>query len=211
MEFEYATRALSRAYGEAGLEDVEGGVRGKFAEEDWEPSGVASLRANRDILATKVRVAWLKLKPYIIGTLKYDRWNVIDREGVIRWKYRTVEGKEEEQVLGEGTSLSVLERNLAELEALTSTAAPAKSTKRSRERRVPTAQSQDTTSALLGSTNGNGKAEEERRDSVAYTAHSKLGSTEDSSLAPFEEVIPIHPSQLEKMGAGARDADPEVP
>lgn len=211
MEFEYATRALSRAYAEAGLEDGVGGVRGKFAEEDWEPDGVASLRANRDILATKVRVAWLKLKPYIIGTLKYDRWKVIDREGVIRWKYRTVEGKEEEQVLGEGTSLSVLERNLAELEALTSTAPAVKSTKRSRERRPVTAQTDTTPPPILGGEkNGNGKAEEARRDSVAYTAHSKLDSTEDSSLAPFEEVIPIHPSQLEKMGQGARDGDGEV-
>ncbi|KAJ9474590.1 putative Phosphatidylinositol transfer protein CSR1 (putative) [Pseudozyma hubeiensis] len=134
IEFEYATRALARAYGDAALADAQGnGVRPKFGrahkdgstptegwedDDDWEPEGVASLRANRDILATKVRIAWLRLKPYVVGTLKYDRLGVLDKEGVIRWKYDTVDGKHEEQVLGEGTSLSALERNLAELDAL---------------------------------------------------------------------------------------------
>ncbi|PWY99994.1 hypothetical protein BCV70DRAFT_161283 [Testicularia cyperi] len=131
MEFEYATRALARAYGDASLADAKGtGIRARFGrshgaedsaeldDDDWEPEGVASLRANRDILATKVRVAWLKLKPYVIGTLKYDRWGVTDREGVIRWEYPTLSGTRDEQVLGEGTSLSALESNLAELDAL---------------------------------------------------------------------------------------------
>lgn len=139
IEFEYATRALARAYGDAALSDAKGnGIRPKFGrahkdaatlverwgddDDDWEPEGVASLRANRDILATKVRVAWLKLKPYVVGTLRYDRLGVLDKEGVIRWTYDTVDGKHEEQVLGEGTSLSVLERNLAELDAITSSA-----------------------------------------------------------------------------------------
>ena len=137
MEFEYATRALARAYADAALSDAKGtGIRPKFGrahkdgsageladDDDWEPEGIASLRANRDILATKVRVAWLKYKPYVIGTLKYDRWKVIDKEGVIRWKYDMVDGRHEEQVLGEGTSLSVLERNLAELDAIASSSA----------------------------------------------------------------------------------------
>ncbi|KAI3475603.1 hypothetical protein L1887_62975 [Cichorium endivia] len=76
VEFEYATRALARAYGDAALADAKGaGIRPKFGrargnatpadDEDWEPEGTASLRANRDILATKVRVAWLRLKPYV--------------------------------------------------------------------------------------------------------------------------------------------------
>lgn len=270
MEFEYATRALARAYGDAALSDAKGtGIRPKFGrshkdgaedDEDWEPEGVASLRANRDILATKVRVAWLKYKPYVIGTLKYDRWGVIDREGVIRWKYDTVYGQHEEQVLGEGTSLSVLERNLAELDALnsaangnsTSTAAKVHASRsrlgdgdhqRRRQNVSSSARTNgvDSVQAVQGthetappsraaasaeppsaaepaskpdtaeSSTVNGHPEQEpeadgRPSSVALTALSKLDSTTDSA---FEEAIPIHPSQMEKMGK-ARNGDVEV-
>lgn len=262
IEFEYATRALARAYGDAALSDAKGaGIRPKFGrthnkdgsltaaadqvdDDDWEPQGVASLRANRDILATKVRVAWLKLKPYVIGTLKYDRWGVIDKEGVIRWKYDTLDGKHEEQVLGQGTSLSVLERNLAELDALVShteasdkngvTAAKVHASrsrlgndgfKPSSRRNASSARShtaytngsvdavQATTydSALppaiaQTSTTAPSAEQESRPSSVALTALSKLDSTTDSA---FQEAIPIHPSQMEKMGK-ARDGDVEV-
>ncbi|KAJ1025201.1 hypothetical protein NDA16_002706 [Ustilago loliicola] len=272
MEFEYATRALARAYGDAALSDARGaGIRAKFGrthnkegsaaadeglvdDDDWEPEGVASLRANRDILATKMRVAWLKLKPYVIGTLKYDRWGVIDREGIIRWKYDTLDGKHEEQVLGEGTSLSVLERNLAELDALAShsTSSGANNNgvtsakvyaSRSRladdglkpsRRNGPSARSNAHTNgsidavqgkpydsapvakqsavtpskpATADSTVNNDQQEAEGRpSSVALTALSKLDSTTDSA---FEEAIPIHPSQMQKMGK-ARDGDVEV-
>lgn len=249
MEFEYATRALARAYGDAALADAKGGgVRPRFGrshkdgsfedvadDEDWEPEGVASLRANRDILATKVRVAWLKLKPYVIGTIKYDRWGVIDKEGVVRWKYDTLDGKHEEQVLGEGTSLSVLERNLAELDAITSQAnnsskngngAAATAAKVQASRSMLDDHGEGRRSRRNGShANGSSKgvagshsraqsavkeqaeAEAEgRRSSVAWTAASKLDSTAGST---FEEAIPIHPSQLEQM-AKARNADAEV-
>ncbi|SPO30861.1 related to CSR1 - phosphatidylinositol transfer protein [Ustilago trichophora] len=256
MEFEYATRALARAYGDAALSDAKGnGIRPKFPgrshnnttttttaiaedadldEEDWEPEGVSSLRANRDILATKVRVAWLKLKPYIIGTLKYDRWGVIDAEGVIRWKYDSVDGKHEEQVLGEGTSLSVLERNLAELDAIaahnssTTNATSATKlppaafrgshlTKNNTSERRQQNMTHGSTDAVQATTidtslrTAEAEAETEaepecegRPSSVALTALSKLDSTQNSA---FEEAIPIHPSQrLERV----RNGDVEV-
>ncbi|EST09388.1 CRAL/TRIO, N-terminal domain protein [Kalmanozyma brasiliensis GHG001] len=250
MEFEYATRALARAYGDAALSDAKGdGVRARFSrahkegsvedveeDPDWEPEGVASLRANRDILATKVRVAWLKLKPYVIGTIKYDRWNVVDKDGVIRWKYDTLNGRHEEQVLGEGTSLSALERNLAELDAITSqanrsstngsgngaTAAKVQASRamlddhgearRSRRTRPHTNGSSKAVPAdhtPIHSAAANdlaGTEAEGRRSSAAWTAASKVGSTTDTT---FEETIPIHPSQLEQM-AKARNADAEV-
>ncbi|CDR98935.1 related to CSR1-phosphatidylinositol transfer protein [Sporisorium scitamineum] len=264
MEFEYATRALARAYGDAALADAKGsGVRPKFGraqkegstsvenmadDDDWEPEGVASLRANRDILATKVRVAWLKLKPYVVGTLKYDRLGVLDNEGVIRWTYDTVDGKHEEQVLGEGTSLSVLERNLAELDAIASgpngasasgtaakvhasrsrlddggaarsrqNGAHANGTKETRSQE----QSHDPVAPIVASTavadsqpttsdstvHDHPEAEAEGRpSSVAWTALSKADSIRDSA---FQEAIPIHPSQLERLGK-PRDGDVEV-
>ncbi|SJX64876.1 related to CSR1-phosphatidylinositol transfer protein [Sporisorium reilianum f. sp. reilianum] len=265
MEFEYATRALARAYGDAALADAKGnGVRPKFGraqkeastsaenmadDDDWEPEGVASLRANRDILATKVRVAWLKLKPYVVGTLKYDRLGVLNNEGVIRWQYDTVDGKHEEQVLGEGTSLSVLERNLAELDAIASQGASSTAAKvhasrsrlddggakRARQNGVHTkdatpqmpdqshaaasAQGAASTAAAVAVAESNPttsdstahdhhpEAEAEGRpSSVALTALSKAESTRDSA---FQEAIPIHPSQLAKLGK-PRDGDVEV-
>lgn len=258
IEFEYATRALARAYSDAALSDAKGtGIRPKFGrahkegstahddDDDWEPEGVASLRANRDILATKVRVAWLKLKPYVIGTLKYDRWGVIDHEGVIRWKYDTVDGRHDEQVLGEGTSLSVLERNLAELDAIASMShnsnsngATAAKVHASRSRLDPdggrrrmngsSTPSQAQTNgasheAVQGtydtaashaaepSANGDSKAAAPARtsadpDAEAEGRPSSAAVTADSA---FQEAIPIHPSQMDKMRL-ARDADVEV-
>ncbi|SNX84016.1 related to CSR1 - phosphatidylinositol transfer protein [Melanopsichium pennsylvanicum] len=265
MEFEFATRALARAYGDASLSDAKGrGIRPKFGRntnedgdnihDDWEPEGVASLRANRDILATRVRVAWLKLRPYVMGTLKYDRWGVLDRQGVIRWKYETADGRHEEQVLGEGTSLSVLERNLAELDAINSHTKNASSSAKvhasrsrlddgtSRRRQNGSEASkvngQHGVDAVQGAHHGHSKAAvpsskepigskpptadsaandhpeagsdaeaDGRPSSVALTALSKPDSTTDST---FEEPIPIHPSQMQKMGGAARDGDLEI-
>lgn len=71
-----------------------------------------SLKAKRDVLATKLRVAFLRLRPYIVGKSMVDRWNVIKDDGRIVWNYKSVDGEEEEQVLGEGTTLPELQRNL---------------------------------------------------------------------------------------------------
>lgn len=75
-----------------------------------------SLKAKRDVLATKLRVAFLKLRPYIVGKSMADRWGVIKDDGKIVWKYKPVDGEEEEQVLGEGTTLHELQRNLEMIE-----------------------------------------------------------------------------------------------
>lgn len=75
-----------------------------------------SLKAKRDVLATKLRVAFLKLRPYIVGKSMVDRWDVIKDDGRIVWKYKSVEGEEEEQILGEGTTLPELQRNLEMIE-----------------------------------------------------------------------------------------------
>lgn len=75
-----------------------------------------SLKAKRDVLATKLRVAFLKLRPYIVGKSMVDRWNVIKDDGRIVWKYKSIDGEEEEQILGEGTTLPELQRNLEMIE-----------------------------------------------------------------------------------------------
>ncbi|SPO40873.1 related to CSR1 - phosphatidylinositol transfer protein [Pseudozyma flocculosa] len=93
-------------------------------DDDGEPEGSASLRAMRDVLATKLRVAWLRLKPYVIGKTKYDRWGVAQDDGTIRWTYKTLAGRVDTQILGEGTSLPALERALAEIEGAHSMPGP---------------------------------------------------------------------------------------
>ena len=72
----------------------------------------ADLKAKRDVLATRLRVAFLRLRPYIVGKSKYDRWNVFRPDGSIVWEYLKADGTTEEQVLGQGTTLPALERNL---------------------------------------------------------------------------------------------------
>lgn len=75
----------------------------------------AELKAKRDVLATRLRVAWLKLRPYVIGTTIYNRWGAARDDGLVHWRYRAIgqdDGDEEVQELGKGTSLSALEENL---------------------------------------------------------------------------------------------------
>lgn len=194
IEFEYATRALARAYTLAGL-DLDNAEEGDDVDDDWEPEGASGLRANRDVLAIKVRVAWLKLKPYVVGTLKYDRWGVINREGVIRWEYPRVGGdpkNAEVQVLGQGTCLSVLERNLAELEAAHPTLSAAPARRRSTKQTNPPSSSPPL---------------------VARTADTSVAlaptTTRDShdNVAVYQEALPIHPSQHKSLLDNARNGD----
>lgn len=86
---------------------------------EWdEPAELASLKAKRDVLATQLRVSWLKLKPYMVGTCKTDRWGSLREDGTIVWEYPKFDGSVETQVLGEETSLSALQRNLEALSSL---------------------------------------------------------------------------------------------
>jgi hypothetical protein len=55
--------------------------------------------------------------PYIIGRTIYHRWNVARDDGSVMWTYDAIDGTHEEQRLGEGTTLHVLEENLAQLDA----------------------------------------------------------------------------------------------
>ncbi|KAN0062650.1 hypothetical protein ACQY0O_004840 [Thecaphora frezii] len=112
-------RASSGSDGEGGGRG--GGDGGDSAEpsgdgdEEREDEGTANLRAMRDVLATKLRVAWLRLKPYVVGKTKYDRWGVVQDDGTIRWRYKTVSGRVDHQVLGAGTSLAALETALEQI------------------------------------------------------------------------------------------------
>jgi hypothetical protein len=74
------------------------------------------LKARRDVLATKLRLAFLRLKPYVVGKSMVDRWGAIKDDGRIVWQYRSVDGDTEEQVLGLGTTLPELERNMELIE-----------------------------------------------------------------------------------------------
>lgn len=73
----------------------------------------ADLKAKRDVIATRLRVAFLKLKPYIVGKSLQERWGNMRPDGSIYWEYPTIEGTVEKQELGQGTLLHELETNLA--------------------------------------------------------------------------------------------------
>jgi single-stranded DNA-binding protein len=143
-------------------------------------------------------VAWLRLKPYVVGTLKYDRWRVTDAQGTIRWTYTTVDGQEEVQVLGEGTSLHVLERNLAELDAAQ------RVTKPQAQSSVESTRKSNGTSAKVAATEQTQSEQEPRASTAAHTAASQPESSE-----AFHEPIPVHPSQMAKMQARDADGKPE--
>lgn len=126
FEFERATSAVARVLEKTSsrrreiyksahydIDDAASFVGG--AEYD-EPPELASLKARRDVLATKLRVAWLKLAPYQVGKTKLHRWNVLRDDGTIVWRYPKLDGSVETQVLGEMTSLPALEGNLAAIE-----------------------------------------------------------------------------------------------
>lgn len=137
-EFEEATKEVAHLYARASLlrhrNSAAGGKasrRGALGladalssdeEEDNDPHRAthddigASLKARRDVLATKLRVSFLKLKPYIIGKIMPDRWGVTRDDGSLHWQYPTLTGKVDEQTLGMGTTLAELEENLAILE-----------------------------------------------------------------------------------------------
>lgn len=80
---------------------------------EWdEPAELASLKAKRDVLATKLRVTWLQLRPYMRGKVVQNRWDVIQPDGTIVWRYPKLNGSVEEQRFGDETSLPALARNL---------------------------------------------------------------------------------------------------
>lgn len=102
------------------------GTEAEAEAEAYTESEFASLRAQRDVLATRLRVRWLELEPYVRAKSIYDRWGVYQLgEGTIKWNYRTMEGNVETQVLGEAQSLSALKRALAEIEEAAAAAAAA--------------------------------------------------------------------------------------
>lgn len=75
----------------------------------------AELKAKRDVMATRLRVAWLKLRPHVVGTTIYNRWDTARSDGTVQWRYRAIgqdDSEEEVQELGGGTCLSALEENL---------------------------------------------------------------------------------------------------
>lgn len=75
------------------------------------------LLARRDVLATKLRVAWLELRPYIWGKSKYDRWGISREDGTIKWTYPAEDPADDEvQILGEGVSIPELKRGLEIIE-----------------------------------------------------------------------------------------------
>ncbi|PWN28865.1 hypothetical protein BDZ90DRAFT_278276 [Jaminaea rosea] len=127
FDLERETRAIVRAlaktsykrrgsYKSSNQESSDDGGSVVGGAEYDEPPELASLKARRDVLATKLRVAWLKLRPYMVGKTMVDRWNVRQPDGVLVWSYPKMDGSVEKQVLGEATSLPALEKNLAAIE-----------------------------------------------------------------------------------------------
>ncbi|CAO1631730.1 unnamed protein product [Parajaminaea phylloscopi] len=128
LDLEQATRAVAKAQSRSPLNKRRGSYKSVPSDMDDSVSFVggaeydetpelASLKAKRDVLATKLRVAWLRLAPYQVGKTKLHRWNVLQPDGTIVWSYPKLDGSVEKQVLGEATSLPALESNLAAIEA----------------------------------------------------------------------------------------------
>ncbi|CEH11734.1 Phosphatidylinositol transfer protein PDR16 and related proteins [Ceraceosorus bombacis] len=108
MDFERSTARIIRRYQAkaASRSVVDGFSSADVSDEDY-----------RDVLATRLRVAWLRLAPYVVGRSKYHRWGVVNDDGIVRWNYHTLEGKHEVQTCGEGTTLGALEAGLEQIEA----------------------------------------------------------------------------------------------
>jgi hypothetical protein len=130
-EFERLTRQVARAYSSrraavprrsSDADPTSAATTDSEFDEDDEDDDAhadiaADVKALRDVAATRLRVAWLRLMPYIIGRTVYNRWNVARDDGSVMWTYDAIDGTHEEQRLGEGTTLPVLEENLAQLDA----------------------------------------------------------------------------------------------
>ncbi|KAK0533564.1 hypothetical protein OC835_002987, partial [Tilletia horrida] len=118
-EFEKSTRALIRTYLQAPPRNIRTfkvhafGSNPNLSIEEDEPEGADELRAQRDVDATRLRVAWLEWMPYTVAKSKYTRWNVWRPDGTILWTYPQADGSIDYQVFGEGTSLPVLKQSLA--------------------------------------------------------------------------------------------------
>ncbi|KAE8224112.1 hypothetical protein CF319_g2941 [Tilletia indica] len=118
-EFEKSTRALIRAYLQAPPRNIRSfrvhafGSNPNLSIEEDEPEGADELRAQRDVDATRLRVAWLEWMPFTVGRGKYTRWNVWRPDGTILWSYPQSDGSIDYQIFGQGTSLPVLKQSLA--------------------------------------------------------------------------------------------------
>lgn len=129
VEFERATRRIVRRYAARAERSVASAVGGGLESSSSATASTsdsasdssmgdiaADLKAQRDVLATKLRVAWLRLVPYVVGKTMFNRWNVVRADGSVCWQYPVRGGEHEEQVLGEGTSLTALESALRQIE-----------------------------------------------------------------------------------------------
>ncbi|PWN49220.1 CRAL/TRIO domain-containing protein [Violaceomyces palustris] len=210
-EFENATRALARTLGS--VSDRNGSLRTRIgrsskettpSNDEWEPELSAEWKARRDVLATKLRVSWLKLKPYVVGSSMCDRWGFLKPDGIITWDYPTVDGQVETQTFGEGTCLSALENGLAEIEGRSTTSPPSSSSKtlqpssqRSNQREIKARRTndhqgsadptQDEVQPLPQPSSHPPPPKQDQEEGQATTR------TEENSL-PSSRSIPIHPS-----------------
>ncbi|KAL9937699.1 hypothetical protein V8E36_003244 [Tilletia maclaganii] len=117
--FERSTRALIRTYLQAPQRNIRTfkmnafGSNTNLSVEEDEPEGADELRAQRDVHATRLRVAWLEWMPFTVAKAKYTRWSVFRPDGTILWTYPQPDGSIDYQIFGGGTSLPVLKQSLA--------------------------------------------------------------------------------------------------
>ncbi|KAK0548893.1 hypothetical protein OC846_004304 [Tilletia horrida] len=118
-DFENSTKALIRSYLQSPVRELRTfrvqtfGSSNNLSVEEDEPEGADELRAQRDVDATRLRVAWLEWMPYTVAKSKYVRWNVWRPDGTILWTYPQADGSIDYQLFGEGTSLPVLKQSLS--------------------------------------------------------------------------------------------------
>ncbi|CAD6893129.1 unnamed protein product [Tilletia controversa] len=121
-EFEKSTKALIRAYLQAPPRNIRTfkvhafGSNSNLSIEEDEPDGADELRAQRDVDATRLRVAWLEWMPFTVGKSKYTRWHVWRTDGTILWTYPQADGSLDYQMFGQGTSLPVLKQSMSLIE-----------------------------------------------------------------------------------------------
>ncbi|KDN47158.1 hypothetical protein K437DRAFT_255949 [Tilletiaria anomala UBC 951] len=155
-----------------------------------EPEGAQEMRGRRDVLATKLRVAFLELWPYFVGTSKYDRWGVMRRDGTIRWAYRKLDGSVEEQLLGKNASLPVLKAGLELIEQAECAAQEAEAHARSEK----AARKQQRQAAAGGGSNSSSAARrrewERERQRTSASERPKTAATMDTAVPEDTESPP---------------------
>ena len=174
-----------------------------------EPEGAQEMRGRRDVLATKLRVNFLELRPYTIGKSKYDRWGVMREDGTVRWEYKKLDGTVEEQILGENSSLPVLKAGLELIEKADAASKEARERvaeeKEARRRKQQNVTSGRTSRRRAEQTSGSTSA---RQQQAQQPSSEEEAARPIASQSPATLATPTLPPNSARRRADHDDAEP---